>query len=229
MAFGLYKPGQGYWVRVMTAAMAGVLVLVAAAWLFKALQVVRPPVPSYEVVIRPATGSGEPGRTIALLTEPVGSTGSEQIGTAVVKSVVPGPNNTATVVIEKVEMTGGRDPATARRVGPAGAEGPTLAGPIVGRPQGRPLFEPLYIQATGAGVVLLGGAILIYWLVGVKPGTSEFLIATDGEMKKVNWSTRKHILDSTWVVIAWSVLLAGGLYAVDLMFSSFFKLIRVLE
>jgi hypothetical protein len=34
---------------------------------------------------------------------------------------------------------------------------------------------------------------------------------------------------STWVVVMWSVLLAGGLFAIDFLFSQFFKLIGVLQ
>jgi preprotein translocase SecE subunit len=70
---------------------------------------------------------------------------------------------------------------------------------------------------------------VIYWLVGVRASTAEFLIATDGEMKKVNWSTRKGVIDSTWVVILWSVVLAGGLFVIDGLFAQAFKLIGVLE
>ena len=73
------------------------------------------------------------------------------------------------------------------------------------------------------------GAILTYWLVGVSPRTVEFLIATDGEMKKVNWSSRRDVMGSTWVVILWSVLIAGGLFTVDLAFAKLFQLIGVLQ
>jgi hypothetical protein len=39
----------------------------------------------------------------------------------------------------------------------------------------------------------------------------------------------KDVVASTWVVILWSVLLAGGLFLVDTVFSLFFKLIGVLQ
>ena len=41
----------------------------------------------------------------------------------------------------------------------------------------------------------------------------DFLIATDGEMKKVNWSTARDIRMSTVVVIFASLVLAGCLFA----------------
>jgi preprotein translocase subunit SecE len=71
--------------------------------------------------------------------------------------------------------------------------------------------------------------VVIYYFVGVKPRSVDFLVATDGEMKKVNWSTRKDVIASTWVVIAASIVLAAGLFVVDILFSEFFRLIGVLD
>ena len=89
--------------------------------------------------------------------------------------------------------------------------------------------EPVYYQgAFGGGVLVLGGLIL-YWLIYIFPKTSEFLIATDGEMRKVNWSTRREIIGSTWVVIAISVIIATILLVTDLSFGWFFLRIGVLK
>ncbi|RNC82861.1 MAG: preprotein translocase subunit SecE [Phycisphaera sp.] len=57
----------------------------------------------------------------------------------------------------------------------------------------------------------------------------DFLIATDGEMKKVNWSTRKEVQGSTIVVVIASFLLAFAIFVVDYGFGAFFKLIGVLQ
>ena len=89
--------------------------------------------------------------------------------------------------------------------------------------------EPVYYQGAVAGAVLLICGAILYWIVYIKPRTSEFLIATDGEMRKVNWSTRREIIGSTWVVIAISVIIAAILFIVDLGFSAFFRWIGVLE
>lgn len=90
-------------------------------------------------------------------------------------------------------------------------------------------FQTVYLQGgVAAGVLLLGGA-LVYYFVYIRSKTSEFLIATDGEMRKVNWSTRREIMGSTWVVIAISVLIAALLFVVDIVFSQFFKWIGVLQ
>jgi preprotein translocase SecE subunit len=55
------------------------------------------------------------------------------------------------------------------------------------------------------------------------------MIATEGEMKKVNWSSRKEIVGSTKVVIMFTVLLTAVLFAVDIIFMSFFGWIGVLR
>lgn len=95
--------------------------------------------------------------------------------------------------------------------------------------QGEQPIEPVYLQGGAAAVVFLIGAVMIYWLVYVKPRTSEFLIATEGEMKKVNWSNRREIIGSTWVVVSVSVIIAAILFVVDIGFSRFFRMINVLE
>ena len=63
----------------------------------------------------------------------------------------------------------------------------------------------------------------------VKPRTVDFLVATEGEMKKVNWSTRREIVGSTLAVITSAFILTVFCWVVDLGFSEFFKLINVLR
>lgn len=89
--------------------------------------------------------------------------------------------------------------------------------------------NPLYVAATGA--ILVGGAItaITYYLVFVKPGSVDFLIATEGEMKKVNWSTRREVVGSATAVIFTAVVLALFCWGLELFFVWFFQLIKVLE
>jgi preprotein translocase SecE subunit len=229
MAFGLYKPGQGYWVRVLTATMAGVLALAAAAWLWNEMQKAGQyiPRPTWTMtLVGGATGAAAKGEPVQLLGEPTqAGSAREEIGTA---SVVDFDSGANTLVVGRVQMKPGRDPSATKAVAPAPGGGATLNAQVA-QSAGNPLFDELYLQAGGVAVLVLVAAFLIYWMVGVRSGTVEFLIATDGEMKKVNWSTRKDIVGSTWVVILWSVLLAAGLWAVDFLFSQFFKLIGVLQ
>jgi preprotein translocase SecE subunit len=87
----------------------------------------------------------------------------------------------------------------------------------------------LWVQA-GVPVVALGlMALLVYWLVGAKAGACDFLIATEGEMKKVNWSTRREVVGSTKVVITLVLILAVVLFVVDAIFTVFFSSLGVLK
>jgi len=90
-------------------------------------------------------------------------------------------------------------------------------------------LETVYIQGGSAIIVIAFFALLGYYLIGRKPKVVDFMIATEGEMKKVNWSTRREVLGSTWVVIFLTFLTAGYLLVFDLVFSSFFRSIGVLK
>ena len=90
-------------------------------------------------------------------------------------------------------------------------------------------FDRVYLQGGVMALVLLISAVIIFWLVYHKPSSSEFLIATEGEMKKVNWSSRREIFGSTWVVIMISLIIAALLFVVDMGFHAIFKAIGVLD
>jgi len=55
------------------------------------------------------------------------------------------------------------------------------------------------------------------------------MIATEGEMKKVSWSTRRELIGSTKVVIMFTIFLAVLLFFVDLGFQELFSRIGVLK
>lgn len=234
MAFGLYKPGQGYWVRVLTATGAGILVLALAGWLWQRLEVASArviPISAWQVTLSPAEGEVSAGQSVSLHGESAvqGQIGPE-IAVAVVRSVERTQTGAIRVEIAPPTFTSaGVDISQARTVRPLEGGGATLRGQISGTAQAMRAFDALYLQAGGVAVVLLAGALLIYIMVGTKPSSVEFLIATDGEMKKVNWSTRKNIIDSTLVVLLWSLLLAAGLFGVDFLFGQFFRAIGVLQ
>lgn len=90
-------------------------------------------------------------------------------------------------------------------------------------------MEPIYTQAAAAGVIALATAILAYIVVGLKPQPIEFLISVDQEMKKVNWSSKREIVGSTWVVIIITFALAAMLYAINLIFAALFGAIDLLQ
>ena len=135
MALGLYKPGQGYWTRVMSAVGWGTIILMGAAWLWNLL---------------------------------------------------------ATATIGNV--------------------------------------EPIYVQGASAVLVLALGGWLLYYVIGLNRRTVDFLIATEGEMKKVNWSTRREIVGSTWVVIALTAFISVLIFVLDfIIFAPLFRAVGVLD
>lgn len=74
-------------------------------------------------------------------------------------------------------------------------------------------------------IVLALGAIM-FWLVN-HPSSADFLIATESEMKKVSWSSRKEVIGSTKVVIVTTFMLAGILYGVDVLFVLLFHSMNI--
>ncbi|MCK4659284.1 MAG: preprotein translocase subunit SecE [Phycisphaerae bacterium] len=78
-------------------------------------------------------------------------------------------------------------------------------------------------------VVVLIFAVLVWWLVGVYRRTCDFMIATEGEMKKVSWSSRSELIGSTKVVILFTAAMAIILFCVDVIFMTFFNSIDVLR
>jgi len=84
------------------------------------------------------------------------------------------------------------------------------------------------IAGIVAGVFLLAFAGWAWWYTN-KPGTVDFLVATDSEMKKVNWTTRAELIGSTKIVIVFMFLIAAYLFGCDLIFGELFKLMGVLK
>jgi preprotein translocase SecE subunit len=70
---------------------------------------------------------------------------------------------------------------------------------------------------------------LLYAFIWVKPRSVDFLVATETEMKKVNWSTRREITGSTIVVILLAAGIAGFCKICDLLFFWVFSSINVLD
>lgn len=230
MSFGIYKQGQGYWVRTMTAVFAGILFLVAAAWAWDQAQSIDLPPKAYELSIEMRTeGQTVPSAGANVVLEREGTDGSMQrLATAIVSGYGAATRMQGTLTVTQIQMLD--ETASISQADRVAVD--DMSAPFVAQVTGRlaiPLIPDLYLQAAVAGAIIFVGAIVIYWLVGVRHGTVDFLVATDGEMKKVNWSTRKEIIGSTQVVIVAAILIASILFIIDLAFSNFFKLIGVLE
>jgi preprotein translocase SecE subunit len=141
--FSLYKPGQGYWTRIGTAAAAVLLIALLSRFLYTTLD----------------------ARTH--LDWYLDSTGIERAG-----------------------------------------------------------FPKIKLIITGAFALI---SAIVAWMYMNKPRVVDFLIATESEMKKVNWTSRKELIGSTKVVIIFMFLIAFFLFFVDLFFAYLFFLIKVLH
>jgi preprotein translocase SecE subunit len=79
-----------------------------------------------------------------------------------------------------------------------------------------------------AGGFLLAAAGVALWLMN-KPTNVDFLIATDSEMKKVNWTSRKELIGSSKVVILFMFLIAAYLFINDIVWGYLMYWISVLK
>ena len=86
------------------------------------------------------------------------------------------------------------------------------------------------LQATDLGLwaetmvpagLFVALSILIFWLVN-KPSVADFMIAAEGEVKKVSWSSRKELAVSTFIVIVVVIIMAVLLFVTDVSFQVFF-------
>jgi preprotein translocase SecE subunit len=75
----------------------------------------------------------------------------------------------------------------------------------------------LWISTMVPVGILLALSVLFFWLVN-EPNIADFLIASEGEMKKVNWSSKQEIAVSTFIVISVVIILAVILGAADYIF-----------
>lgn len=230
MAFGILKPHQGYWVRVLTATGAGFLVLFAAAWAFNQGKAVDLPPRAWVATLSGVDGELTAGDRVSLFA-PAEIEGQPPI---VIASASVDDIRLNSTRGGRLEIGGFDSSADARaaaeatlvRRGEPGAE--TFRASITGK-TAVAVVNPMYVGAGAAGVILLVGAVVVYWFVAVNRSSVDFLINTDGEMKKVNWSTWREIRGSTVVVIVATFLIAALLFVVDLAFAQFFQLIDVLQ
>ena len=105
------------------------------------------------------------------------------------------------------------------------------------------LYQYMYIWLGKLGMsegsarptsIYIIAALLIAWGVFVwymlnKPSNADFLIATDSEMKKVNWTSKRELIGSTKVVIIFMFLISILLFLFDIVFGYLFYFLTVLK
>ncbi|MSR31226.1 MAG: preprotein translocase subunit SecE [Gemmataceae bacterium] len=76
---------------------------------------------------------------------------------------------------------------------------------------------------------MLGFSFWLPWRVVNLPVFADFLIATEGELNKVSWTTRKRLVQDTLVVLSTLLLMAIFLFAMDLFWREVFTRTGVLK
>ncbi len=89
-------------------------------------------------------------------------------------------------------------------------------------------FSPAVTLGVPSILLAVLGVVL-FWIVGSNRKTNDFFIATEGEMKKVSWSTKKEVIGSTKVVLAFTFMMALFLFVVDGAFIVIFSTAVVLQ
>jgi preprotein translocase SecE subunit len=225
---GIHKPEQGYWVRVLSAVFFGVLVLAGAAWAYNQAEAAELPPKAFILELASIDGSFDAGGSVDLIRTADDATGSEiVIATAgVIETTLSGTAGRIEISVPESTAAGYLVEDVERLRAGSGAEAGTAR---VTAKRRVPIFPVIYLQAGVTGAVMLLGAIAVYFFAATNRGSVDFLINTDGEMRKVNWSTRKEIIGSTQVVIVAAFLIAAILFGIDTAFAKFFEIIGVIE
>jgi preprotein translocase subunit SecE len=72
----------------------------------------------------------------------------------------------------------------------------------------------LWVETMVPVGLFIALSVLMMWMVN-NPNIADFMISAEGEMKKVNWSTRQEVVASTVVVISVVIILAVLLGVAD--------------
>lgn len=80
----------------------------------------------------------------------------------------------------------------------------------------------LWITAIVPVAIWVALSAVTYWVLN-RPAVADFMIAAEGELKKVNWSSRKEVAVSTAIVIVVVFVMAALLGATDMVFSIVFR------
>ncbi len=82
-------------------------------------------------------------------------------------------------------------------------------------------------MVVGVGLIVAVAALL--WYLLNKPRIVDFMIATEAEMRKVNWPSQRELFGSTWVVVCGTFMMAALIFVLDIAFAEFFVIIHILD
>ncbi len=76
-------------------------------------------------------------------------------------------------------------------------------------------------------IVLFAAMAVAAWIVSHKPKVAEFLIETEGELKKISWPARKEWINSSLAVMVVIAIFIAYLYVVDFGLSALFIALKI--
>ena len=76
----------------------------------------------------------------------------------------------------------------------------------------------IWVQTLVPFGVCAALGLFLFWLVN-KPNVADFMITSEGEVKKVSWASRKEIYGSTVVVICVVIIMSVLMFVSDIVFS----------
>ena len=90
-------------------------------------------------------------------------------------------------------------------------------------------INPIFLSWGIGGLFVALCCPFIYMLTARNVTSVDFMVATETEMKKVSWPTRREVTSSTIIVIFTSVVIALFCFVFDQAFFFLFVQLRVLE
>jgi preprotein translocase SecE subunit len=232
----LFKPGQGYWTRVLSAIGYAVLILSGVAFLWTQLDLIGTrdsrSAPASALVAGLAKwgdANNQPGLKAAsdIRLDAAGKNVVIKDNTQKGKAYTV-PLNQFAQTFDPLIIQMKKDEMTLPLSAGDAVEVKVNASAVEVRYETFAARNHIYIQSVIAAVLVIGLGFAGY-LVMNRPNIVEFFIATEGEMRKVNWPSRQELIGATWLVICGTFLMAIGIMLVDMGFLGFFKFIKVIE
>ena len=89
---------------------------------------------------------------------------------------------------------------------------------------GYSFFQAGYFAAIGGAIIALLGVWASFRVINF-PAFADFLVSVEAEMSKVSWPAKRDLFANTKVVLVFMALFTFLIFAYDLIFKTFFKLI----
>ena len=246
--FELNKPGHGKWTRILTAAGIGIIVVFGLSWILGEMEGWLGPRSQISDVTPSGQVAGETFTLEAIYTNPAGTELKGTVSyraesTDDVKAVISAlqtraeseaaanPSSAWGLISPSSFDTEGTLRLTAKSTGvpfTVNASSTGNARLVAAVNTTARAGDATVAQGITAGVVIVLFGLFTWWLMN-KESIVDFMGATETEMRKVNWPTKKEIVGSTWVVIFGTLFITLILFIVDIGFFWLFSQIGILD